>query len=214
MNYVDFFYSNIVGSYPNSNDEYKIMITKSTIDYLLDNNFSANEIIEIIKQSNNDDCLYPSSLPDSLWDNSLIKRNHFYYHKRLQIISKAPTFDIKTNMITTYPFYKEIIINFTIEDLINYFFEKMHIDKELIDIKKNGGSFNYILKKYAAIKDIEALDLVLIMIDISKHHRVSNIISIEEYSREALETLRMWQKEAKSINANKIIWRSSQWMKD
>ena len=86
----------------------------------------------------------------------------------MQLISKAPALDILTGKIITYPFYKEIIINFTMKDLIDYFYTAMDISKELIDIKKDSGSFNYLFKKYSAIKDIETLDLILVMIDITK----------------------------------------------
>lgn len=133
----------------------------------------------------------------------------------MQLISKAPALDILTGKIITYPFYKEIIINFTMKDLIDYFYTAMDISKELIDIKKDSGSFNYLFKKYSAIKDIETLDLILVMIDITKqNHRVTNIINIEEYNSEAINILRSWQKEARIADANKIIWRSSRWLED
>lgn len=213
MNYVDFFYSQCVGIYPN--DETKVRITEDTVDYLKDNKFSSDKIIEVLKLSKCQDCLYPDNLPDELWNDSLIRRNRFYYHKRLQLISKAPVLDILTGKIITYPFYKEIIINFTMKDLIDYFYTAMDISKELIDIKKDSGSFNYLFKKYSAIKDIETLDLILVMIDITKqNHRVTNIINIEEYNSEAINTLRSWQKEARIADANKIIWRSSKWLED
>lgn len=213
MNYVDFFYSQCVGIYPN--DETKVRITEDTVDYLKDNKFSSDKIIEVLKLSKCQDCLYPNNLPDELWNDSLIRRNRFYYHKRLQLISKAPALDILTGKIITYPFYKEIIINFTMKDLIDYFYTAMDISKELIDIKKDSGSFNYLFKKYSAIKDIETLDLILVMIDITKqNHRVTNIINIEEYNSEAINTLRSWQKEARIADANKIIWRSSRWLED
>lgn len=213
MDYVDFFYSQCVGTYPNN--EIKIRITEDTIDYLKDNKLTSDKIIETLKLSNCQDCLYPENLPDELWNDSLIKRNRFYYHNRLQLISKAPTLNILTGKIITYPFYKEIIINFTIKDLIDYFYTTMDISKELMDIKKDSGSFNYLFKKYSAIKDIETLDLILVMIDITKqNHRVTNIINIEEYNSEAIETLRSWQKAARIADANKIIWRSSRWLED
>ena len=213
MDYVDFFYSQCVGIYPNN--EIKIRITEDTIDYLKDNKLSSNKIIEALKSSNCQDCLYPENLPDELWNDSLIRRNRFYYHKQLQLVSKAPALDILTGKIITYPFYKEIIINFTMKDLIDYFYTAMDISKELIDIKKDSGSFNYLFKKYSAIKDIETLDLILVMIDITKqNHRVTNIINIEEYNSEAINTLRSWQKEARIADANKIIWRSSRWLED
>lgn len=157
----------------------------------------------------------PSDLPDSLWENSLVKRNHFYFHRSLQLISEAPKLDIKTGKVINSPFYREIKAVFTIDDLLDYFYQRMSIDLELINRKRDSGTFEYLINKYKAVKDIESLDIILIMIDLAEAagKRYSKPIDIEQYNLVAIELIKRWQKDARPIGANRIIWRSEQWLR-
>ena len=159
------------------------------------------------------ECLYPYSLIEDLWKDSLIKQNKFYYHRRLQLISKAPEIDIKTGKIKTYPFYKEIIIKFTLKDLLNYVYDKMD-SKEFLNEERDLGRLKYLFNKYKVLKDIETLDLILLMIDLTfKNNKknINNLINIDDYSLEAINLIRSWKKEAKIKHTDKIIWRSNKW---
>jgi hypothetical protein len=95
-----------------------------------------------------------------LFQSDNILKNKFYYHNRLQKISK-PTeiiIDKDGNVIKKRePFYLEIIEKFTIEDLTNYFHDKMNIEDSNI-YRLNKGGFKKIHKDYS-------LDLLLFSID-------------------------------------------------
>ena len=211
IDYLSFFYTNGLGHLPD--DEKKINITQDTINYLLDCNITEEKIILALLKAKDKECLRPDTLISNLWDNSLIEQNKFYFHKELQIISKPPVLDIKTGKIQSYPFYKEIKIVYKIEDLLQYYYNKNSI-KELFNHNKDISILNFLINKYKPIKDILVLDLILLMIDISFKNRtnISNLISIDECSIEAINRLRKWKKEAKLIGADKIIWRSNKWL--
>lgn len=211
IDYLSFFYANGLGHLPD--DEKKINITQDTINYLLDCNITEEKIILALLKAKDKECLRPDALISNLWDNSLIEQNKFYFHKELQIISKPPVLDIKTGKIQSYPFYKEIKIVYKIEDLLQYYYNKNSI-KELFNHNKDISILNFLINKYKPIKDILVLDLILLMIDISFKNRtnISNLISIDECSIEAINLLRKWKKEAKLIGADKIIWRSNKWL--
>ena len=88
MNLIDFYYDFNVGE---STENIKFLDkTNKLFNYLLEAGISENEIIDlIIREFDNKDYLTHEDLPDKLWDNSLLKRDTFYYHKDLEILSAA-----------------------------------------------------------------------------------------------------------------------------
>lgn len=213
MDLLNFFYTNNLGRYPN--DINKINITKDTINYLKDCNVPIDQILYALLNSKDRECLYPDTLTSKLWENSLIQQNRYYFHNTLQIISKAPEINIQTGQIITYPFYKEIKIIYTLDDLLNYFYDILSIT-EIIDKKKDIGRLKYIFNKYSVIKDIGTLDILLTMIDLSlknnKQSCINNIMNIDDNASEAINLIRKWQREAKLTHTDKIIWRGQRWM--
>ena len=55
--------------------EENLKVTNNTINYLIDNQFSPNEIISIIDNVGYKNCITHNDLPDSLWENSLLERD-------------------------------------------------------------------------------------------------------------------------------------------
>lgn len=183
---------------------------------MLDCNVSTDKILFALLNAKDRECLYPSSLIEDLWKDSLIKQNKFYYHRKLQLVSKAPEIDIRTGKVKTYPFYKEIIIKFTLGDLLQYIYDKIET-KELLNKDRDLGRLKYLFNKYSFIKDIETLDLLLVMIDLAlkdNKKNINNLINIDDYSIEAINLIRLWQKEAKVTHTDKIIWRSNRWIRE
>lgn len=186
-------------------------ITEATLLYLIDNKYEFKDILEILKKSKIEDCFRPDSLPDSLWDNSLLKRDTYYYHNILHITSKPPIWNPETLKVESEPFFMEIKINFTINDLLNYYYETCMVDMSLRNDKRDIGAFEHLLKTYAkAIDNIEAIDIVLMLIDEAKNADIllSNPLKLQEMEIQVIPYLKRLSIEAKYDNANKIIWRS------
>ena len=78
----DLYYSNTIGVYPSNEKE--VLKTKSFFEYLIEAGCSKQEIIELILfDLKNENHLTINSLPDKLWDNSLLFRNeNKIYRKR------------------------------------------------------------------------------------------------------------------------------------
>lgn len=192
-------------------DERLDNITKSTIEYLIDNNYSTKEIINIIEESNIEESFNPSSLPDSLWENSLIQRDVFYYHNSLHIKSKPPTWDPETLQVKSEPFFLEMKIRYTMDDLLDYYYNKCNIDVNLRDKKRDSGAFEFMMNRYKKIEDMQPLDFMLLVIDeaANSDNIFTNPLKLQDYEGEVVLNYKVFLAEAKVNNANKIIWRNS-----
>lgn len=205
MNLIDFYYYNI-GEEPTNNEKTK---TKKTLDYLKDNGYSDNEIIDIIKNIPNKISLSPNDLPDMLWKDSLIIRDKFYYHSIFHIIPPAPYYDPVNDLIVSNKFYIEMKIKFTIRDLINYFYNNFPIDISLRNETKDDGAIRYLLNKYKKIDFIEPIDFILYLIDEAVEQKaiLNNILELSNYENNTYEYLKNKTSNAIAEKKNIIIWR-------
>lgn len=209
MDYVEFFYTNNVGRYPFTTEK-EADITKGTIEYLKDCGFTHREILLTIIDYDRGSYMHPEFLPETLWENSLIRKGHFYYHHALRLVSKPPTFDPSTGTEKVPDFYLEMKIRFTMEDLIAYFYNTLGIDLSLKDIKRDAGSFKFLLQKYEKLDFIESLDFVLSLIDFAKHanDEILSILDIARNEAEVYKKLKCHTAEAKHSRADMVTWRS------
>lgn len=186
------------------------LITQATLLHLIDNGYGFKSILDIINKSDIKDCLRPESLPDSLWEDSLIKRNTYYYHNTLHITSKPPKWNPVTMKAECEPFFMEMKINYTMKDLLDYFYNKCKIDVNLRDEKRDGGAFEFLMNKYEKIKNIEALDFVLLLIDeaCNSESFITSPLKLQDYDCEVLDNCKKLIAEAKYNQANKIVWRT------
>ncbi len=214
--YVDYFYANSVGTYPGDEDK-RVKITERTIQYMLDSGIPSEEIYSVLQNISGKDCLYPTELPDSLWEGSLTCKNQFYFHRQLQLISKAPTYNIHTGKTITYPFYKEMKIRYSAANLIEYFYYSANIDSRFMQAnqKQNIGAVKYLLNKYNNISStgVQTLDIILYAIDyISESDFTRSLLDIDKYIPDAVSYLDKTKRAARLVGADQIIWRSRQWM--
>lgn len=205
MNLIDFYYYNL-GEEPNNTEK---EITEKTFGHLKDNGYSDSDIVKIISYLPAKMALEYEDLPDYLWESSLIKRNTFYYHNELHITSPAPYWDFDNDKIVSSKFFLEMKIHFSINDLIKYYYKKFPMDSALLDIKKDKGSMEYLLKKYNNVDFIEPVDFILYLIDEAANQSEDSleIIELNKYEKEAFEYLKHKTINAKAENVNKIIWR-------
>ena len=210
VNLVHYFYEQVPGYLPESDDDLRLKITEGTINYLQDNGLSKREICGIIDEINETtDILRPEDLPDRLWQDSLIQRNKFYCHRILQVLPPPPV-RREDGSVKITPFFLEMKIRFTMEDLIHMFYNAVGADPILIDEKRDAGSFQYLLSKYSKVPDNEPLDFVLELIELAKRDNrpVTQAIALSQYEKDALENLRGWRNEARLRQTDRIIWRT------
>lgn len=205
MNLIDFYYYNL-GEEPN---EFEKTITENTFNFLKDNGFQDNDIMRMLSNFPAKMALSPDDLPDYLWENSLIKRNIFYYHNELHITSPAPYWDFENDKIISSRFFLEIKIKYSIDNLIHYFYRKFPMDNDLIDNKKDKGSMEYLLNKYKNINFVEPLDFVLYLIDEAVNSEAEHIeiIELKRFEKQAYDYLKSKTLNAAVEKMNKIIWR-------
>lgn len=202
MNLVDFYYDFNAGETP-ENEEYKIK-TKKTFDYLLEAGLTEREVVDlIVKDFDNKDFISHEDIPNHLWDNSLLVKDTFYFHKNLQILSPPPTWD------KVFPFYREMKIKYTEEDILTYFIKTFKINDEWINVDKELGSIKYLLKKYKQFSFVNPVDFILLLIDYAKSidKKVYGIYDICDLEMEYAEILEIDIKNAKLNNKNTIVWR-------
>jgi hypothetical protein len=212
MDFVEMYYSDVVGYYPCETDEYRIKSQK-IIDYLTDAEVVTSLITKFIEEAPASDYLIPDMLPEWLWDESILKKNTFYYHNTLQITSKPPVFNPKTGIETVSPFFLEMRIQYSMDELIRYFYRKLNLDVALMDRKRDIASAKYLLDRYSRVATfIEPIDFVLALIDYANNmdedeRTLSNILDVKNNEQEVLKMLQAKVAEATVANANKIVWR-------
>lgn len=190
-------------------DEALDLITKATIMHLIDNGYDFKDILNIIRNSDIKECFAPECLPDVLWENSLIKRNTYYYHSSLHITSKPPKWNPETMQVESEPFFMEMKIKYTMQDLLSYFYTKCMIDIDLRDEKRDSGAFEFLFTRYSKITEVETLDFILLLIDEAAHSEaiINTPLKLQEFDFEVLSNCKKFTAEAKYNKANKIVWR-------
>lgn len=209
-------YTLVVGIEP-SEDSFNRTI--ATANYLKDNGYSTQDILKILKNTikniNKDTidlAIRGEDLPEELWDNSLLEKNKFYYSDILHIKSKAPSWNPITFKEECEPFFLEMKINFTIDDLLIYYYDKCRVPQGLKDDKKNAGAFKHLIKKYDAFNNVPGLDYVLALIDKASKDVDKNfftdVFEIENYNKEVIEEFTAMYEQAVFEKTNVIVWRN------
>lgn len=210
-----------LGIEPSEND-YKQL--NATVGYLKDNGKTNKEIFKILMDSNTnlpEDCemsaidraiVRQTELPDYLWEDSLLQKDIYYYNNRLHISSKPPTWNPKTFQEECEPFYMEMMIRFTIEDLLNMYYAECRVPLGLREKTRDIGALKHLLSKYNNLK-APGLDYVMYMIDLASKDTetefLANPFELENYSKQAFMDLESMVEEATLNNSNKITWRNT-----
>lgn len=193
--------SNVLG---HSTD--KIYITQYTIDYLYDNDMNDYDIIKILSTFKKESIKY-CDLPNSLWNDSLLKRDTYYFNSKLQILSKPPTLLIDANITPKdIKFFKEMKISFTKDDLLRFFYSKSN---SLIvkDYNRDIGAIDYLLNRYNN-QLMESVDICLYLID-EYSHCVSSLLNLTNYEVDILDKVNTIYYDNYRSGTNRIIYRWS-----
>lgn len=201
--YTDYFYNFLLGEHPS--DEAFIK-TKNIFDYLEDSNLTESEILATINKLPTNEVITIDDLPDDLWNDSLLKRGTFYFHKELQITSPPPTWD------ESFPFYLEMKIKYTEEDILEYFIKKAKIYKDWVNEAKEIGSIKFLLKEYKKFSFVEPIDFLLHLIDycIADTNSYEQLTSIYDIRDKEIEFAKLFEvdiQNARFSKKDRIIWR-------
>lgn len=183
--------------------------TEKTVNFLLDNNYSDKDIMQILINIGKTEAILPEDLPDELWEGMLTERDVFYYHSELHITSKPPKWDPISMKEIVEPFFMEMKIKYTMNDLLTYYYNSLCIPIELRDDKKDTGAFKHLLDKYKKMK-VKPLDFVLTLIDFASRNedeKIVNVLDLGKYEAEVFNHYEAVIPMATYERVNRIIWR-------
>lgn len=140
---------------------------------------------------------------------NLMDPDIFYYHNRLRVTSN-PSRLVLNKETREYerveePFFLEMIPCFTMDDLLDYWYESNHMRTNESIIKKDTGRFEYLFGFYD-------LDEILFAIDVAQEERkkwkqrpLTNAFQLERYIEQARDDIKMKQNEHKKAGINHVI---------
>ena len=202
--YADFYFNFMIGEYPEEIDDYRK--TANLFQYLIDAGISDGEVYMITEIVKPKKCLTIEDIPDKLWENSLLERDKFYFHKQLQITPPPPGWDIEHD----YIFYREMKIRYTLDDVLDYFIIMTGVRAEWVARDKEKGSIKYLLKEYKKFNFMEPIDFLLHLIDycVSCGREINSIYDLRDEEVELAKALEVDILNAAALGKNKVIWRS------
>lgn len=209
--YTEIYYSENVGISPGT-DTKAYKATQATLEYLKDAGVPENKILELVETMPAKESICFEDLPEWLWEDSLLEKDIFYFHKILHITSPPPKYDLFSNKITKAKFFIEMKIQFDLMDLLDYFYHKTRFPEELRDPKKDMGAMEHLLNKYERFKTINSIDFILSLIDTSfekqsEGYKITDVFGITSWESEVFEKLQRQIAEAKVKKQNVIRWR-------
>lgn len=206
--YEDYLYNFILGTYPDS--EEIVMNNKAVIEYIAESGLSKGEIIEVLNEMPlRESCeIFVEDIQDKWWENSLLERDKFYFHKELQITPPPPNLD------DPFVYYKEIKIKYTYQDVLNYFYSIFNINEEWINSNKDLGAVKWIIDDYKKFKFTTPVDMLLHLIDYVHaigDVKIVNIYQLTTYEMDFANYFEDDIRNAKSQHKDKIVWRKDAW---
>jgi hypothetical protein len=206
LDLTEYFYREVVGYYPFKTDREEC-ITRCTIQYLEDSNVLYPTIMLAMQKFANKGYIAPDDLPEEIWQDSLTKKGQYYMNHWLHIL--PPTPKILNGKFVSYPFYCEMTARFTIKDLVNLFYKQVGDNEHRNDARLEAG-MKTLLNKFSGFK-IEALDLILFLID-EAHHEHKTMFDAFDLSNASFfrDVLTQKENELKCLHEqkkDKIIWR-------
>lgn len=132
--------------------------------YLFDNDYNYDYILNYLLE-------HGPEITDELYENSLLKPDKFYYHSELRIMPDTAIWNPNIKEVSNR-FYLEMRTQYSIDDLLNYFYCVLSVPNTLRNYKRDKGALESLLKQYH-IDGIENIDLILFIIDYNIDNRDS-----------------------------------------
>ena len=152
---------------------------------LMDNGFTDKEAQKLMS----DNHLYTNDL---IYEDSLILTSDetVYYHNELQIHSKPGSYNPETGIIEKQPYYLEMRRRYTMEELLDYYYNKLMVPIHFRNTKRDIGAFKHIINDYK-FDNINTIDFILFIIDYvtSKEIKISNPLDLKNWAQQTYEYL-------------------------
>ena len=150
---------------------------------LLDNGYTDKEANKILIDTKLNIDNYDHS-------DSIIKTDTLYRHHELQIHSKPGGFDPATCTVIKRPYYLEMKVRYTMDNLLDYYYTKLIIPPMFRDEKRDIGAMNHLIGGFKSPM-INSVDFILFVIDYvaSNQHKVNNPLELKNWFQQTYEYL-------------------------
>ena len=151
---------------------------------LLDNGYTDKEANKILIDTklNIDNYEHSDSILDSI--------NIVFRHHELQIHSKPGGFDPATCTVIKRPYYLEMKVRYTMDNLLNYYYTKLIVPPLFRDEKRDIGAFNHLINSFKS-PVIDSVDFILFVIDYaaSNEYKTNNPLDLKNWFQSTYEYL-------------------------
>jgi hypothetical protein len=150
---------------------------------LLDNGYTVKEANKILIDTKLNIDNYEHS--DSIIDSDIVFRHH-----ELQIHSKPGGFDPATCTVIKRPYYLEMKVRYTMDNLLNYYYTKLIVPPLFRDEKRDIGAFNHLISSFKS-PVINSVDFILFVIDFaaSNDYKTNNPLDLKNWFQSTYEYL-------------------------
>ena len=113
-----------------------------------------------------------------------------YKHHELQIHSKPGGFDPATCTIIKSPYYLEMKCRYTMDNLLDYYYNKLIIPPLFRDTKRDIGAMNHLMSSFKS-PILNSVDFILFVIDYvaSNEYKVTNPLELKNWFQSTYEYL-------------------------
>ena len=152
---------------------------------LIDNGYSEKEARSIMLDNklNADNLIHEDSLITTSTDS-------IYYHNELQIHSKPGYYDPETGRIEKQPYYLEMRCRYTMDNLLEYYYNKLSVPVQFRNTKRDVGAFKHILNDYK-FNNMNTVDFILYIIDyaVANEIKICNPLDLKNWAQQTYEYL-------------------------
>ena len=121
---------------------------------------------------------------------SIIEANTLYRHHELQIHSKPGGFDPATCTVIKRPYYLEMKVRYTMDNLLDYYYTKLVVPLMFRDEKRDIGAMKHLISSFKSPM-INSVDFILFVIDYvaSNQYKVNNPLDLKNWFQNTYEYL-------------------------
>ena len=152
---------------------------------LLDNGYSNKEANKILIDTklNIDNYEHADSIINP-------EEDPVYRHHELQIHSKPGGFDPATCTVIKSPYYLEMKCRYTMDNLLNYYYNKLIVPPLFRDTKRDIGAMNHLINSFKSPM-INSVDFILFVIDYvaSNEYKTTNPLDLKNWFQTTYEYL-------------------------
>lgn len=145
--------------------------------------------------------------------NNLMERDVFYYHSELRNMSQPPRIvrdPVSGKMVRQVePFYLEMKTRYTMQDLLNYWYQEAGITPNEHMIRQDEGKIKYVLGNYTLDELLFAIDVSKILRKERQQRPLRNIFELDKYIEEARESIQRKQNVHKMQGINREFRRDT-----